>query len=80
MLDNAFSIESRNPTMRKSHLSNTFKPQTKKATQNRKTQGGKSQLSKGQKSQLNFFLSNRRPKKPKTSENQLRKNTTSEKT
>jgi hypothetical protein len=41
--------------MRKSHLSNTFKPQTKKATQNTKTQGGKSQLFTAQKSQLKFF-------------------------
>jgi hypothetical protein len=59
--------------MRKSHLPDTFKPQTKKATQNAKNHGGKSQLSTGQKSQLKFFLKKPKTKKPKTSENQLRK-------
>jgi hypothetical protein len=39
----------------KSQRSNTFKPQTKKATQNTKIGGGKSQLSRRQKSQQKFF-------------------------
>jgi hypothetical protein len=45
-------MESRNPPIPKSQHTNAFKPQTKKATQNTKRQGGKSQLSTGQKSQL----------------------------
>jgi hypothetical protein len=48
-------MESRNPPIPKSQPTNTFKPQTKKATQNANSLGGKSQLSTGQKSQLKKF-------------------------
>jgi hypothetical protein len=48
-------MESRNPPKKKSQLAKTFKSQTKKAAQNTKSHGGKSQLSPRQKSQLKFF-------------------------